>query len=67
MRGETASLRSDNDVPHIVYQLGPDIPVPALSSKGTWADARVCVLLDQMLTQPTLAEAAGASKVIAPE
>jgi hypothetical protein len=40
--------------PHIVYRLGPDIPIPEISTNGTYASARVWCLLDQLLTQQTL-------------
>ena len=48
--------------PHIVYELGPDIPVPTISTKGTYATGRVWCLLDQLLVQPTLADAVRFSK-----
>jgi hypothetical protein len=48
--------------PHIVYDLGPDIPIPLISTKGTYANGRVRCLLDQLLVQPTLAEAVKRSK-----
>ncbi|WP_432887863.1 hypothetical protein ACQPYH_06195 [Kribbella sp. CA-245084] len=50
------------DGPHIVYDLGPDIPIPAISTKGTYATGRVWCLLDQLLVQPTLADAVRTSK-----
>lgn len=52
--------------PHVVYDLGPDIPIPPVRTKGTFANARVWVLLDQLLTSETLKEAAARSKVIDP-
>jgi len=48
--------------PHVVYDLGPDLPLPTMSTSGTYATARVWALLDQMLTQRTLQEAVRASK-----
>lgn len=49
--------------PHIVYRLGPDIPIPpAIRTTGTYANGRVWVLLDQLLTHPTLKEAIDASR-----
>ncbi|WP_052810084.1 hypothetical protein [Streptomonospora alba] len=47
--------------PHIVYHLGPDIPIPEISTKGTFASGRVWCLLDQLLTRPTLKDAGHAS------
>lgn len=52
----------ESDEPHIVYDLGPDIPIPKISTKGTYATGRVWCLLDQLLVQPTLADAVRASK-----
>lgn len=54
--------RDESDGPHIVYDLGPDIPIPAISTKGTYATGRVWCLLDQLFVHPTLAEAVRASK-----
>ncbi|WP_139279840.1 hypothetical protein [Rhodococcoides yunnanense] len=48
--------------PHIVYTLGDDIPVPTVSTAGTYASGRVWCLLDQLLVQPTLADAVRSSK-----
>jgi hypothetical protein len=53
---------SDDPDPHVVYDLGPDLPIPEIPTRGTYASARVWALLDQMLTQPTLQEAVHASK-----
>lgn len=50
--------------PHIVYQLGPDIPIPEISTNGTYANARVWCLLDQLLTQETLKAAKDTSDQI---
>lgn len=47
--------------PHVVYDLGPDLPIPTIPTAGTYATARVWALLDQMLTQPTLQDAVRAS------
>lgn len=52
----------ESDGPHIVYDLGPDIPIPTISTKGTYPTGRVWCLLDQLLVQPTLADAVRASK-----
>ena len=56
----------DEDDPHIVYDLGPNIPIPTIPTKGIYATARVWALLDQMLTAPTLKEAVDRSKAIDP-
>ncbi|MGW5219907.1 hypothetical protein ACWEQA_18740 [Nocardia sp. NPDC004085] len=47
--------------PHIIYDLGPDIPIPMISTTGTYANGRVWCLLDQLLIHATLAEAVHAS------
>ncbi|WP_148044981.1 hypothetical protein [Nocardioides marmorisolisilvae] len=52
----------EGDGAHIVYELGPDIPIPSISTKGTFATGRVWSLLDQLLVSPTLAAAVSASK-----
>lgn len=57
--------RGESGGPHIVYELGPDIPTPAVSTKGTYATGRVWCLLDQLLTQPTLKDAVRSSDAIA--
>lgn len=51
---------------HIVYNLGPDIPLrpSPISTKGTYATGRVWCLLDQLLTQPTLRDAVWASDAL---
>lgn len=54
--------REESVGPHIIYDLGPDIPIPTISTKGTYATGRVRCLLDQLLVQPTLADAVRASK-----
>ncbi len=41
--------------PRMVYSLGPDIPIGTIPTKGTYAIGRDWALLDQILTQPTLA------------
>lgn len=66
-RADIPLSEPDNNVPHIIYRLGPDIPAPRISTKGTWPNARVWAFLDQLLTSATLKEAAQASKVIAPD
>lgn len=52
----------DTGQPHLVYELGPDLPIPVIATKGTYATARVWALLDQLLTQPTLQDAVRVSK-----
>jgi hypothetical protein len=66
-RWQTIPSNPENDIPHIVYQLGPDIPFPVVRTTGTYAAGRVWALLDQILTRPTLQEAVRESKAIAPE
>lgn len=48
----------------VAYQLGPNIPIPDISTQGTYPSGRVWVLLDQLLTNPTLKDAVRASKDI---
>ena len=48
--------------PHIIYRLGPDLHIPTISTTGTYPSGRIWVLLDQLLTHPTLTEAAAASR-----
>jgi hypothetical protein len=55
---------ADNHTPHIVYTLGPDIPIGDIPTKGVYANARVWALLDQILTKPSLADAVKASKTL---
>lgn len=55
----------ESDGPHIIYDLGPDIPIPKITTQGTYATGRVWCLLDQLLVQPTLADAVVASKRLA--
>ncbi len=53
------------NVPHAVYELGPDIPLPhRIPTRGTYANARVWTLLDQLLTAKSLAEATANSKIL---
>ncbi len=64
----TAGSRPPGDA-HVVYRLGPDIPLPggAIPSgpKGTNLQAsRFWVLLDQLLTQPTVVDAQKATKAL---
>lgn len=55
---------SEDSAPHVVYDLGPNLPLPDLPTRGTYATARVWALLDQMLTQPTLQEAVRSSRTL---
>lgn len=50
--------------PHVVYRLGPDIPLPdgAVPSGRNLRNSRLWVLLDQLLTQPTVVDAHAASE-----
>jgi len=50
--------------PHVVYRLGPDIPLPggAVPSGRNLRNSRFWMLLDQLLTQPTLVDAHAASE-----
>lgn len=59
-----AMTPEEADVAHVIYQLGPDIPIPDISTTGTYANARVWCLLDQLLIQPTLKTAKDASDEI---
>jgi hypothetical protein len=52
------------DQPHAIYDLGPDIPIPRIPTTGVYQARRVWVLLDQLLTQPTLVDAEKASKAL---
>jgi hypothetical protein len=56
--------RSEDPGAHVVYDLGPDLTIPDLPTRGTYANARVWALLDQMLSQPTLRDAVVTSKVL---
>lgn len=53
--------------PHIVYKLGPDIPIPEIKTKGTYATGRVWCLLDQLLVSTTLADAVRSSAAMRSE
>ncbi len=57
-----AMTREEAPQPHIVYELGPDIPIPHIKTAGTYANGRVWCFLDQLLTLPTLIEACNRSK-----
>ena len=54
----------ETNTPHIIYTLGPDIPIGDIPTKGVYATARVWALLDQILTQPGLADAVRSSKQV---
>lgn len=64
----SAQSRPPQDA-HVIYQLGPDIPLPAegipSGSPGVNLRAqRFWVLLDQLLTQPTLVDAREATRLL---
>ena len=64
MDDHTVGSRPPGDA-HIVYSLGPDIPLPggAIPSGPLNLRAqRFWVLLDQLLTQPTVIDARDATK-----
>lgn len=48
----------------IAYTLGPKLPIADIKSGKTYATGRVWALLDQMLVEPTLADAVTSSKQI---
>jgi hypothetical protein len=58
--------REDSGGPHVVYGLGPDIPLPggAVPSGRNLRNTRFWMLLDQLLTQPTVVEAHVASEAL---
>lgn len=49
--------RPGGEIPHIVYHLDQDIPIPAIPTTGVFRAHRVWTLLDQLLTAPTLLDA----------
>ncbi|WP_446666622.1 hypothetical protein [Flexivirga sp. B27] len=49
---------------HIIYELGPDIPIPQIRTTKTYASGRIWTLLDQLLVHDTLNSAVAASKAI---
>lgn len=62
----SAESRPPGDA-HIVYELGPDIPVPGggiPSGAQNLRAQRFWVLLDQLLTQPTVVDAREATKAL---
>lgn len=62
----SAESRPPGDA-HIVYRLGPDIPLPdggIPSGKQNLRAQRFWVLLDQLLTQPTVIDAREATKAL---
>lgn len=53
------------NAPHVIYDLGPDIPLPQPIPSGVnYRASHVWVLLDQLLTSATLAEAVKTSKAL---
>lgn len=61
-----AVTREESGEPHVVYRLGPDIPLPggAVPSGRNLRNTRFWVLMDQLLTQPTVVEAHAASEAL---
>jgi hypothetical protein len=60
---ETASA-IDPDRPHVVYDLEPALSVEPLPMGNVWPSGRYWVLLDQLISGPTLKEAIERSKVL---
>lgn len=54
----------ETDEPYVVYRLGPDIPLPggSVPSGRNLRNTRFWILLDQLLTQPSVVEAHAASE-----
>ena len=62
------SVPEDEDTirPHAVYTLGPELPMNGPVPSGTnYRASRLWVLVDQLLTSPTLKDALAASRSIA--
>ncbi|PZS23021.1 MAG: hypothetical protein DLM54_02070 [Acidimicrobiales bacterium] len=58
-------LTEETDLPHAVYKLGPPLPMQGpLPSGANYRAVRLRVLIDQLLTQPTLKDAYMQSKVL---
>ena len=57
----TVGSRPSGDA-HSVYRLGPDIPLPGAAIPSGAVNLRFWVLLDQLLTQPTVIDAREATK-----
>jgi hypothetical protein len=53
----TIPVTATTVIPHIVYHLDRDIPIPEIPTTGVYRARRVWVLLDQLLTAPTLLDA----------
>jgi hypothetical protein len=60
---ETASA-IDPDRPHVVYDLEPALSVEPLPMGDVWPSGRYWVLLDQLISGPTLKDAIERSKVL---
>jgi hypothetical protein len=62
----TSVTREESGGPHVAYRLGPDIPLPgdAVPSGRNLRNTRFWLLLDQLLTQPTVVEAHAASEAL---
>lgn len=50
--------------PHAVYELGEDLAIPTIPSGSIYRARRVWVLLDQLLTQPSIEAAERTSKAL---
>jgi hypothetical protein len=53
----TIPVTATTAIPHIVYHLDQDIPIPQIPTTGVFRARRVWTLLDQLLTAPTLLDA----------
>lgn len=51
-------------VPHAVYDLGPDLSVPNIPTGNIYRARRAWVMLDQLLSQPSIRDAEVASKEV---
>lgn len=58
-------VNDDTSRPHVIYELGPDLPLPDITTSSVRQARRVWALLDQMLTTRDLAEAERASRILA--
>lgn len=55
-------VNDDTARPHVIYELGPDLPLPDITTSSVRQARRVWALLDQLLTTGDLAEAERASR-----
>lgn len=65
-RYPAVSLEESGSGPSAVYKLGPDIPLPngAVPSGRNLQNSRLWILLDQLLTQPSVIEAKAATDAL---